>query len=111
MTKYEIVGNDISDGSHTFGELYDHRNLLWINLCLTRPDDCYWVKDHYDGWDLLLMEIVRNGVRKQMSYHVQSEYRNLYEHSIYEKSLDRHIYDGHSSDDVLRRLAELAKDS
>lgn len=50
--KFEIVGNDISDGYHTFDELYEHRCLLFINLCLAHPNAAYW-RPHYDGWPLL----------------------------------------------------------
>lgn len=27
---FKIVGNDLSDGYHTFDELYDHRCLLFL---------------------------------------------------------------------------------
>ncbi len=31
-------GVDVSDGYHTFGELYDHRCALWIALCRAEVD-------------------------------------------------------------------------
>jgi len=43
----------ISDGWHTFGELYNHRSLLFIKLCklLSNKDDyfVYKSKKHFDG--------------------------------------------------------------
>lgn len=36
--KFQIEGGDISDGYHTFDELYEHRCLLFIRLCLLQPD-------------------------------------------------------------------------
>lgn len=35
---FKIQNNDISDGYHTFDELYEHRVLLYLNLCLHNPD-------------------------------------------------------------------------
>lgn len=90
------VTQDTSDGYHTFRELYDHRVLLWINLCLITPSKCYLVENHYDGWFLLGMES-DNG---QISYHCQNKYLNLC------KEIERRHpkFDGHTSSDVIKRL-------
>ena len=43
--------NDISDGYHTFGELYEHRFALWIKLCDRLSGQKYvWCSTkHFDG--------------------------------------------------------------
>ena len=64
IKKY-IVGKDIgieipynkiknvSDGDHTFDELYDHRVLLFLTLmvaaCRFYSATCGWSRRHYDG--------------------------------------------------------------
>jgi len=90
------VNGETSDGYHTFNELYDHRALLWINLCL-HYDRCYLIKEHYEGWFLLGME-TGNG---QISYHCPNKYLYLVEDLIPEREIK---FDGHTSDNVLDRL-------
>ena len=48
MTTLEDKGN-VSDGYHTFNELYDHRNLLFIALCKAYKDLAWCAIDHHDG--------------------------------------------------------------
>ena len=95
LAKPEVNG-ETSDGYHTFNELYDHRVLLWINLCLQNANNCYVVEEHYDGWFLLGMETEKG----QISYHCPNKYLYLVNH------IERRqpIFDGHSSKDVLSRL-------
>lgn len=95
---------ETSDGYHTFNELYDHRCLLWINLCLKSDlkHKSYWVRDHLPEWDLLVYE-----GQARISYHIPNKYRELYEDRLTEiKELE---FDGHTSSDVLRRLENLAR--
>lgn len=102
---FKIIDNDISDGYHTFEELYDHRNLLWINLWLALPPGCKdWYADHYERWDLLVAYLDGN----QISYHVPSKFRYLYD-GISPSLNSAYVYDGHTSQDVLERLAKFAR--
>lgn len=39
----------VSDGFHTFGELYEHRSVLFIALMGTRPGWSWFSKAHADG--------------------------------------------------------------
>jgi len=103
----EDKGN-VSDGYHTFNELYEHRCLLWIIFAHFERDICYWVRDHYPNWDLLVMELSPN--IGQISYHVKSEYRKFYEGKIQEKLLADHVFDGHTPNDVINRLKTLLGD-
>ena len=92
---------EISDGYHTFNELYDHRCLLWINcVLLQHPKMCYLVENHLDEWFLLGVETPIG----QISYHCPNKYLLLV------KNITRRqpTYDGHTSQDVIKRLEKLA---
>jgi hypothetical protein len=99
---FKIVGNDMSDGYHTFDELYDHRCLLFLNMCLDRPRLCCWRPD-FEGWFCLY----RNGPEGQISYHLPNRLLPLVEGQI--ERNDSVKFDGHNSNDVLERLAKMAK--
>lgn len=98
---FKIVNGDISDGYHTFDELYEHRCLLFINLCLV-AGNAYVKHDHFDGWDCIYWESPRG----QISYHVPVRMRIFYDNLI--PVANDHKYDGHSSADVARRLGHVA---
>lgn len=87
----------VSDGYHTFDELYQHRCLLYINLCLAHVDKCAW-KPHYPGWPVLFYESPGG----QISYHVEEKWLPLFEHKI--RRDDNYAWDGHTSVHVLERL-------
>lgn len=97
---FKIVGDDISDGYHTFNELYEHRCLLFINLCLLRPDLAYW-RPHYEGWPLIGMELPSG----QVTYHVPERLIPLFKDRIREGGPE---FDGHCSDVVIERLEAFA---
>lgn len=113
---FKIVGNDMSDGYHTFDELYEHRCLLFIALAKRFPwkHVKYWVADHFPGWDLIVVEIhewqtqEQPYIKPQISYHVPNKHRHLYE-GFGRVPIERHHYDGHTSADVLKRLEALCK--
>lgn len=104
-----IETNEISDGYHTFGELYDHRIELYISLCqqLAEKVPVWRSLFHsdgscYDGWFIL-------GVNKdtgtQISYHLPNKY---WDKCDFAEELHRAPeWDGHSGADVLSRLAEM----
>jgi len=102
MDKLTIEVTDlskVSDGYHTIAELYDHRCLLFIHLCKTMPTRVWIKKDHYDGWDCLMLRLMTG---EQISYHVEAKHRKLYMDLINNPSLGD--WDGHTSPDVLKRL-------
>lgn len=102
----------ISDGYHTFDELYEHRCWLWLKLCSClheRSNGHIWrSKVHSDGsaingWFLLGS---REVVGKQMSYHLPLAMWDATQDFAY--TLDRApAWDGHTSADVLVRLKAL----
>ena len=105
----------ISDGYHTFGELYTHRYLLYIALCKSlhriAPDLEIWKSiKHSDG------TIIKNwfvlGIFKesgnQITYHLPIKY---WDTCPFAQALDKAPdYDQHSSYDVLDRLEKLTKE-
>lgn len=107
MDKITIEVSDlgqVSDGYHTISELYDHRCLLWISLCLCNSDVCYIKKDHYDGWFLLGANTEEG---EQISYHCPNKYLHLVDGKIQENN--EVVFDGHTSKDVIERLIKLAE--
>lgn len=109
----------ISDGYHTFNELYDHRVELFITICRVihglgrlgllstqQPNDmCVWKSiKHSDGVELEGWFIM--GVSKtkgdQMTYHLPI---SRWDDCFFAEELERSPeWDGHTSDDVLKRL-------
>jgi hypothetical protein len=94
---FKIVGNDISDGYHTFNELYEHRILLFINLCLAMPDKAVIGKTDGD-WFVMFLKLP-NG---QISYHLHIKYLPyVTPHIVADLTYE---WDGHVSSDVVERL-------
>lgn len=105
--------SNVSDGYHTFAELYEFRmlyNALAFN-CLYNADfgvEVYKSKKHFDGEEcfgggwFIVVAILKNG--KQISNHYRNEYWDLFKIPSYEKS--KYEFDGHTSQDVIERLRE-----
>jgi len=91
-----------SDGYHTFEELYEHRCLLFINLCLAYPNASYW-RPHYEGWPLLGLYLLPIG---QITYHVPEKFLPLFKDKIRKGGPE---WDGHTSEDVIGRLKRFAE--
>ena len=82
MKKYifevEDIG-DISDGSHSFRELYKHRCMLFAVICNQNKDKAWKSWLHNDGTMFENMFIV--GINTEygtVSYHVDNKYKPLY---------------------------------
>lgn len=90
-----------SDGYHTFDELYEHRCLLFINLCLSHSHLAYW-RPHWEGWPLIGMEVPAG----QVTYHVPEKFLPLFKDRVKEGGPE---WDGHSSADVIQRLTDFAR--
>jgi hypothetical protein len=107
---------EISDGFHTFSELYEHRIKLWIALCLQMgpgnecfpyPKNVWRSRKRSDGSELKGWFILGMGIKsgKQMSYHIPEEYWDkCYFADTFDKAPE---FDGHTPADVLERLAML----
>lgn len=104
----------ISDGYHTFDELYDHRITLWIALCRTqnafhhRCDDLVWRSrlhsdgSVFEGWFVLGMHY---DAGNQITYHLPMARWGECE---FARELEKAPeFDGHTSADVLERIKAL----
>lgn len=97
----------ISDGYHTFSELYEHRNKLFINLMnlLSNGEFNVWKSHrHTDneqceaGWFIA-------GYDDKLSYHLPMEYWDKVNVPVVDKSL----WDGSSSQEQCERMLDLFK--
>ena len=98
---------DISDGHHTFGELYEHRHWLFIALMQELSGMAWASKKHYDGSSLPGWFIAGiNLSTGQISYHLPDR---LWD-DVVRIGVDLNNppeWDGHDSDEVLNRLQKL----
>lgn len=92
---------EISDGYHTFNELYEHRNLLFLLLCCYEGSMTKWRPD-YEGWFVLYYETDVG----QISYHLPDKYLPIVER--FAERDDNYAFDGHTPQDTLVRLKALA---
>jgi len=112
---------DVSDGYHTFKELYEHRITLFILLCKTFSDIVYYdcsipermkpavwrSKLHSDetSWEGWFIMGINKEDGEQITYHLpESKWDDTY----FAKTLDKAPeFDGHTPEDVLERLKNL----
>lgn len=107
----EVDTNKVSDGYHTFEELYEHRIRLFIALC-RQLDEAFLGKVwrsllHADGSYLPGWFILGIGTAKgeQITYHLPERF---WDSTAFAEPLDRAPeWDGHTPADVLKRLEEL----
>lgn len=101
--------NLISDGYHTFGELYDHRIALFIALCkqlhITNEDSPVWKsRQHsdgssFDGWFIMGI-FTEHG--KQITYHLPD---SKWEQTAFaEERAHAPEWDGHTAAEVVNRI-------
>jgi hypothetical protein len=110
--KYELANiEDISDGYHTFSELYEHRIALFIAFCFCSKKNCdrlVWrSKKHSDNSSFKEWFIMGIGEEKgkQITYHLPLKKWNDCD---FAQTLDKAPeFDGHTSADVLKRLKNL----
>lgn len=110
--------NKISDGYHTFGELYDHRIELFIALCRVIHNSTYkegkWPESpvwrattHSDGSQIPGWFIMGIGREKgsQITYHLPAS--RWHDTDFVLRDGNAPEWDGHTSADVLERLKQL----
>lgn len=105
------MNKEISDGYHTFDELYKQRNNLWIALCRIAHNKglpVWRTIIHSDGtfssrgWFVLVIDKERG---EQMSYHMPMD---MWTETDFAETLNRgYEYDGHTAEDVLNRISKL----
>lgn len=101
------IGN-LSDGYHTFNELYHHRAILFSVICNTYSGVAWKSKKHDDGSMFDGMFIV--GLETpygQVTYHYDTEpYWDIFKVQELEKAPK---WDGHSADEAIERMERLSK--
>jgi len=95
----------ISDGYHTFEELYEHRHALFISLVLDNPEKSWISKFHddgssYDGWFIAGMVLPTGNI----SYHLPISKWELLDNGKIRKLDKAPKFDGHTANDVIERL-------
>lgn len=95
---------DISDGSHTFDELYYHRMILFSIICNTYKDSAWRSWRHSDG--SMYKDYFIVGITTPLgdySYHYHQDYWNKFDNI---KLLDTAPeWDGHRPEDIDRLLS------
>lgn len=100
-----ISRKDISDGYHSFGELYYHRMILFSIICNQNKDIAWKAKKHHDG--TMFKDSFICGIETpegQYTYHYHLRFWDMYDVKEYEYAPE---YDGHQPDDITRLLSIL----
>lgn len=103
----EDMGN-VSDGYHTFNELYEHRHALFLKVMqmLFLHGGSTWVDIDPNTPDWFLAGFDSRNVG-QVSYHLPMRLLPVAQQWA-TPGYQRRPYDGYTADDVLRRLQALA---
>ncbi len=99
---------EVSDGYHTFNELYHHRAVLFAVICNQNPGHAWKSKKHFDGSMYDGMFIVGlNTPFGPVTYHYDIDpYWNMF--CVAEKDY-ADVWDGSTSDDCVKRLEKFAE--
>lgn len=97
----------VSDGSHTFNELYDHRSALFLSLLRFRKLEAWRSMKHPDGtmYENMFIAGLTMPDGRQISYHLEMKWWDKCE--FLRTLATSPEFDGHTSEDVLNRLIEL----
>ena len=101
--------NAVSDGYHTFGELYEHRCALFCALVQSHPGRAWRSLQHddgssFDGWFIAGMKLPSG---EDVTYHLPMRWWGTL---FGIDTLDRAPkWDGHTSNDVLQRIGNWAR--
>lgn len=95
---------NISDGYHTFGQLYHDRAVLFAIICNTYKDKAWKSKQHHDGTmfgepgEMFIVGV--DTPQGQYTYHYHMEpYWDMYDVKEVEFAPE---YDGHTFEDIER---------
>lgn len=98
---------DISDGYHTFDELYEHRVALFIALCNQWNLNAWKSRLHsdgtmFDGWFIAGIWMEK---WKTLTYHLPED---IWDKLKVDEVTNAPEWDGHTSKDVVNLLYDLA---
>ncbi|UGO47740.1 hypothetical protein MCCARTNEY_166 [Bacillus phage vB_BanH_McCartney] len=101
--RYDIPNGQISDGSHTFSELYYHRMTLFSVICNLHKEKSWKSWKHDDGTmfdDYFIVGI--ETPQGQFTYHYHKDHWDKFE---VKELPTAPAWDGHTSDDITRLLS------
>jgi hypothetical protein len=112
MLKLPCNVGEVSDGHHTFDELYDHRNLLFLALMKSQPQLSWFSLLHDDGTSWPGFFICGTGVQTSVcehytvTYHMPEQFLELARQTGAPELPVAMLWDGHTPNDVLQRLRD-----
>lgn len=103
-----VDAGDVSDGYHTFNELYAHRINLFLLLMMSNKDMSFKTYknkegEEWKGWFIGGMDTEWG----QITYHIPAEYYETLK-GIKSKETN-HNYDGHDAKMVQHRLTQMLR--
>lgn len=107
LSKIFASTDELSDGSHTFQELYYHRMLLTASLFNLLKNNTWKSLLHADGTmyeDYFIVGI--NTPEGQASYHYELKYWDLFDVKILDNAPE---WDGHTPEESINRIYSYAK--
>lgn len=105
LEKFPEKIGEISDGYHTFNELYYHRMILFSIICNTFKDKSWKSLQHNDGAmydDYFIVGITTE--EGDYTYHYEQKYWDMFNVKVIDKAP---IWDGHKPSDITRLLTLL----
>ncbi len=105
--KSDFHAGNISDGFHTFDELYEHRVALFIALCRAYRPHAWKTRYHSNGeeWEGWFILGLFSEEGKQITHHINISYWEMLEDI---RTLERQpVWDGHVHKDIVERLLHL----
>lgn len=104
--------SQLSDGYHTFAELYEHRHALMLALMRSEPDLCWFSQYHADGglpfgspdWFIAGAELTTGSI----TYHLPARLWETAKSTGADELPVGMAWDGHTPGDVVERLKSWA---
>lgn len=101
-----VSRKSISDGYHTFDELYYHRMMLFAIICNQNKSVSWKAKKHHDG-TMFGEDSFICGIQTpegQYTYHYNLKFWDMFDVKEYKFAPE---YDGHKPSDITRLLSIL----
>lgn len=110
-----VETGEISDGYHTFDELYEHRHMLYILLAMCMNGYKAWASNlhhdgsSYDNWFIMGLTPINETITfKPITYHLPDRLLHLVKGNPKVEWLEKAPeWDGHTSNDVIERLQNI----
>lgn len=102
---------EVSDGYHTFDELYEHRHALFIALMMAHSKNSWRSWQHDDGTCLTGWFIagVKLPTGQTITYHLPERLWPLLDYVACTTETRAPKWDGHTSKDVIERLYDVVR--